>query len=118
MAKLNGENVSLNIQIESLLQERENIKLEYQKLSNSIKMTRAQHQQEVNELIENSNQKTYTYGDVLTKNQDLLMIISELEAKLKTVEKGKNVNTKSDESTTLGKLICVTPMNKNKDLKG
>ncbi|GKC34171.1 hypothetical protein Tco_1046555 [Tanacetum coccineum] len=86
MAKLNGENVSLNIHIESLLHERENIILEYQKLFNSIKKTRAQHQRE-------------------------------FKAKLKTVGKGKNVNTKFDESTTLRKLICVTPMNKNKDLK-
>ncbi|GKA95458.1 hypothetical protein Tco_0817496 [Tanacetum coccineum] len=65
MAKLNGENVSLNIQVESLI----------------------------------------------------LMTISELKAKLKIVEKGKNVNTKFDKSATLKKLICVTPLNKNKDLK-
>ncbi|GJS41308.1 hypothetical protein Tco_0566351 [Tanacetum coccineum] len=117
MEKLNGDNVSLNIQIESLLQERENIKLEYQKLFNSIKMTRAQHQREVNELIENINQKTYAYGDVRSKNQVLLMTISEHKAKLKTAEKGKNVNTKFDKSATLEKLICVTSMNKNKDLK-
>ncbi|GJZ17143.1 hypothetical protein Tco_0553266 [Tanacetum coccineum] len=103
--KLNGENVSLDIQIESLLQERENIKLEYQKFFNSIKTTRGQHQREVNELIENVNQKTYAYGDVRSKDRDLLMIISELKSKLKTVEKGKNVNTKFDEYTTLRKLI-------------
>nr|GEV81574.1 integrase, catalytic region, zinc finger, CCHC-type, peptidase aspartic, catalytic [Tanacetum cinerariifolium] len=76
-----------------------------------------QHQREGNELIEYVNQKTYAYGDVCSKNQDLLMTISELKAKLKTFEKGKNVNTKIDESTTLGKLICVTQMNKTKDLK-
>ncbi|GJW94254.1 hypothetical protein Tco_0173926 [Tanacetum coccineum] len=90
MAQLNGENVSLNIQIESLVQENERIKLEYQKLFNSIKVTRVQHQQEVNELIENVNQKTYAYGDVHAKNQDLLMTISKLKAKLKLAEKGKN----------------------------
>ncbi|GJV32471.1 integrase, catalytic region, zinc finger, CCHC-type containing protein [Tanacetum coccineum] len=95
MAKLNGENVSLNIQIESLVQEREKNKLEYQKLFNSIKMTRGQHQQEVNELIENVNQKTYAYGDVRAKNKDLLMTISKLKAKLKIAKKEKNVNTKS-----------------------
>ncbi|GJV14782.1 integrase, catalytic region, zinc finger, CCHC-type containing protein [Tanacetum coccineum] len=117
MAKLNGENVSLHIQIESLVQEHEKIKLEYQKIFNTIKMTRVQHQQEVNELIENVNQKTYAYGDVHAKNQDLLMTISELKAKLKIVEKGKNVNTKFDKSATLEKLICVTLLNKNKDLK-
>ncbi|GJY59916.1 hypothetical protein Tco_0459808 [Tanacetum coccineum] len=117
MEKLNGENVSLNIQVKSLVQERENIKLEYQKLFNSIKTTRVQHQQEVNELIENVNQKTYAYGDVHAKNQDLLMTISKLKDKLKTAKKEKNVNTKFDKSATLGKLLCVTPLNKNKDLK-
>ncbi|GJV74553.1 hypothetical protein Tco_1506137 [Tanacetum coccineum] len=114
MAKLNCENVSLNIHMESLVQENERIKLEFQKLFNSIKTTRVQHQQEVNELIENVDQKTYAYGDVCAKNQDLLMIISELKATLKLAKKGKNVNTKFDKSATLKKLICVTPLNKNK----
>ncbi|GJU45385.1 hypothetical protein Tco_0278003 [Tanacetum coccineum] len=36
---------------------------------------------------------------------------------LKTTKKEKNVNTKFDKSMTLGKLLCVTPLNKNKDLK-
>ncbi|GJY35787.1 hypothetical protein Tco_0421165 [Tanacetum coccineum] len=68
MEKLNDENVSLAFQVDSFLKERENIKLEYQPLFNSIKMTRAQHQWEVNELIENVNQKTYVYVDVHSKN--------------------------------------------------
>ncbi|GJX63033.1 uncharacterized mitochondrial protein-like protein [Tanacetum coccineum] len=83
----------------------------------SIKVTRVQHQQEVNELIENIDQKTYAYGDVRAKNQDLFMTISKLQAKLKLAEKGKNVNTKFDKSVSLEKLIRVTPLNKNKDLK-
>ncbi|GKA30911.1 hypothetical protein Tco_0717216 [Tanacetum coccineum] len=116
MAKLNDENVLLKTQVEFVVQERENIKLEYQKLFNSIKTTRVQHQWEVNELIENVNQKTYAYGDVRYKNQDRLMTISELKDKLKTAEKGKNVNTKFDKSATLGKLLYVTPLNKNKDV--
>ncbi|GJS93144.1 retrovirus-related pol polyprotein from transposon TNT 1-94 [Tanacetum coccineum] len=73
----------------------------------------AQHQQEVNELIKNINQKTYAYGDVCSKNQDLLMIISDLKDKLKTFEKGKGVNTKFDKSVTSRKLLCVTPLSKN-----
>ncbi|GJZ68474.1 hypothetical protein Tco_0631714 [Tanacetum coccineum] len=117
MTKLSNENVLLRTQVESTVQERENIKLEYQNLFNSIKATRVQHQQEVNELIENVNQKTYSYGEVRTKNQDLLMTISKLKAKLKHAKKGKNVNTKFDKSRTLEKLIYVTPLNKNKDLK-
>ncbi|GJS49134.1 hypothetical protein Tco_0599255 [Tanacetum coccineum] len=83
----------------------------------SIKATRVQHQQEVNDLIENIDQKTYAYGDVRAKNQDLFMTISKLKAKLKLAEKGKNVNTKFDKSASLEKLICVTPLNKNNDLK-
>ncbi|GJW84706.1 retrovirus-related pol polyprotein from transposon TNT 1-94 [Tanacetum coccineum] len=69
----------------------------------------------VNELIEHVNQKTYAYADVHAKNQDLLITIYELKAKL--VEQAKNVNTKFEKSATLEKLVCVTPLNKNKDLK-
>ncbi|GJV53381.1 hypothetical protein Tco_1449122 [Tanacetum coccineum] len=114
---LSDENVLLKTQVDSVVQERENIKLEYQKLFNSIKVTRVQHQREVNELIENVNQKTYAYGDVHSKNQDLLMIISKLKDKLKTIEKGKDVNTKFKKSKTLGKLLCVTPLNTKTTVK-
>ncbi|GJS11853.1 hypothetical protein Tco_0368649 [Tanacetum coccineum] len=62
VSKLNDENVLLKSLVNYVVQERENIKLEYQKLFNSIKATQAQHQQEVNELIENMSQKTYAYG--------------------------------------------------------
>ncbi|GJT67098.1 hypothetical protein Tco_1018578 [Tanacetum coccineum] len=65
----------------------ENIKLEYQQLFDSIKKTWTQSQKEINELIENVNQKTYAYGDVRAKNQDLLITISELKAKLKMQKK-------------------------------
>ncbi|GKB95283.1 hypothetical protein Tco_0981420, partial [Tanacetum coccineum] len=47
----------------------------------------------------------------------LLMTISELKNKLKTIEKGKNVNTKFDKSETLGKPLCVTPLNTNTSVK-
>ncbi|GKE43231.1 hypothetical protein Tco_1470515 [Tanacetum coccineum] len=94
---------------------KENIKLEFQKLFNSIKATRIQHQQEVNELVEHVHQKTYAYGDVRVKNQDLLMTISNLKAKL--AEQAKNMNTKFNKSATLEKLVCVTQLIKNKDLK-
>ncbi|GJZ73425.1 hypothetical protein Tco_0637571, partial [Tanacetum coccineum] len=46
-------------------------------------------------------------------NHDLLMTISELKNKLKTDDKGKNVNTKFDKSETSGTLLCVTPLPKN-----
>ncbi|GKB73985.1 hypothetical protein Tco_0935397, partial [Tanacetum coccineum] len=68
-------------------------------------------------LIENVNQKTYAYEDVQSQNQDLLMTMSELKAKLKSVEKGKNVDTKFDKSLVLRKVVCVTPLNKDKDQK-
>ncbi|GJT17617.1 integrase, catalytic region, zinc finger, CCHC-type containing protein [Tanacetum coccineum] len=114
---MDDENVLLNIQVKSLVEERENIKLEYQKLFKSIKATHVQHQQEVNELVENVPHKTYAYSNVRAKNQDLLMTISEFKEKLKTAKKGKNVNTKFDKSATLGKLLRVTSINTNKDLK-
>ncbi|GJU36159.1 retrovirus-related pol polyprotein from transposon TNT 1-94 [Tanacetum coccineum] len=112
LSTLNSENVLFKGQVESDVQERENIKLEFQKLFNSIKVTRDQHQKEVDELIQCVTQKTYAYGDVRAENQDLLMTISELKSKLSTIKKGKNVNTKFDSSETLGKRVCVTPFNK------
>ncbi|GJS24130.1 hypothetical protein Tco_0452762 [Tanacetum coccineum] len=84
-----------------------------EELFNSIKATRTQNHKEVDELIEHINQKTYAYAGVRTQNQDLLMTIYELKNKLRTIEKGKHVNTKFDKSETLGKLVCVTPFNKN-----
>nr|GEW76840.1 integrase, catalytic region, zinc finger, CCHC-type, peptidase aspartic, catalytic [Tanacetum cinerariifolium] len=41
---------------------------------------------EINELFENVEQNTYAYADVYAQHQDLLLTISELKAKLKTVE--------------------------------
>ncbi|GKC16664.1 hypothetical protein Tco_1013446 [Tanacetum coccineum] len=41
------------------------------------------------------------------------MTISKLKNKIKTIEKGKNVNTKFDKSETSGTLLCVTPLLKN-----
>ncbi|GJY02114.1 hypothetical protein Tco_0360266 [Tanacetum coccineum] len=114
MTKLSDENVLLKSQVEYVVQERKNIKLEFQKQFNSIKTTRVQHQQEVNKLVKHVNQKTYAYVDVRAKNQDLLITISELKAKF--AAQVKNVNTKFDKSATLEKLVCVTPLNKNKDL--
>ncbi|GKB40271.1 hypothetical protein Tco_0885213 [Tanacetum coccineum] len=88
MDKLEHENVSLEFQVQSLIKERENIKLEYQKLFDSIKKTRAQTQGEINELIENVRQKTYMYADVRAQNQELLTQIVELKLNQKNVDKG------------------------------
>ncbi|GJT39961.1 retrovirus-related pol polyprotein from transposon TNT 1-94 [Tanacetum coccineum] len=80
--------------------ENENVSLEFQT------------GREIDELIENVNQKTYAYGDVRAQNKDLLITISELIAKLKTAKKGKSVNTKFDKPLVFEKLRCVTPINK------
>ncbi|GKC94183.1 hypothetical protein Tco_1159625 [Tanacetum coccineum] len=89
LSTLHDENVLLKQQVESTVQERENIKLEFQKLFNSIKATRAQHQNEINKMFEDVTQKTYAYADVRAQNQDLLMTISKLKSKLQTIDKGK-----------------------------
>ncbi|GKA46544.1 hypothetical protein Tco_0739427 [Tanacetum coccineum] len=60
--------------------ENENVSLEFQ--------ARTQTQGEIKELIENINQKTYAYADVRAQNQDLLITISQLKARLKIAEKG------------------------------
>ncbi|GJR80488.1 hypothetical protein Tco_0151273 [Tanacetum coccineum] len=81
---INDENVLLKTQVDSVVKESENIKLEYQKLFNSIKATKTQHQKELDELIEHVIQKTYAYADVRAQNQDILIIIFELKNKLRT----------------------------------
>ncbi|GJZ11755.1 hypothetical protein Tco_0546514 [Tanacetum coccineum] len=113
MEKMENENVSLEFQVQYLNKEIANVKNEYQKIFDSIKKTRTQTQIEIHELIEIVNQNMYAYGDVRSQNQDLLITISELKAKLKTDEKGKSVNTKFDKPSISDKPICVTPMNKN-----
>ncbi|GKC41022.1 hypothetical protein Tco_1053406 [Tanacetum coccineum] len=118
MTKLHDENVLLKTQVEYVVHERENIKLEYQKLFNSIKATRVQHQREISELIENVNQKIYANDDVRSQIKDLLITISKLKEKFKTIEQGMNVNTKFDKSATLGKLLYFRrPESKDTNLK-
>ncbi|GJS30191.1 retrovirus-related pol polyprotein from transposon TNT 1-94 [Tanacetum coccineum] len=75
------------------------------KLFNSIKATRAQHQ---NEMFEDVTQKTYAYADVHAQNQDLLMIISELKSKLKTIDKGKHAKNVSNTKVTSDRSNPVT----------
>ncbi|GJU57859.1 integrase, catalytic region, zinc finger, CCHC-type containing protein [Tanacetum coccineum] len=87
MEKLENENVSLDFTVQSLIKELDNVKLEYQKLFDSIKKTRSQTQKEMNELIDHVFEKTYAYADIRAENQNLLIIISELKTRLKNVEK-------------------------------
>ncbi|GJS22230.1 integrase, catalytic region, zinc finger, CCHC-type containing protein [Tanacetum coccineum] len=90
MEKLEDENVSLDFTVQALIKERDNVKLEYQKLFNSIKKTRSQTQTEIDELIDHVSKKTYAYGAIRVENQNLLFTISELKTRLSNVEKGMN----------------------------
>ncbi|GJT86171.1 integrase, catalytic region, zinc finger, CCHC-type containing protein [Tanacetum coccineum] len=118
MEKLESENVSLEFQVQSLIKERENIKIEYQKLYDSIKRTRTQTQGEINELIENVNKKTYAYADDRAQNQDPLITIFELKAKLKNVENGKSVNTKFDKDNVVQIVLWIVDSGCSKHMMG
>ncbi|GJY81046.1 retrovirus-related pol polyprotein from transposon TNT 1-94 [Tanacetum coccineum] len=113
MEKLEDENVSLDFTVQSLIKERDNVKLEYQKLFNSIKKTRSQTQTEMDELIAHVSEKTYAYGAIRAENQNLLITISELKTRLANIEKGKSVNTKFDKTNGSQPLLCVTPLHKH-----
>ncbi|GJW00587.1 hypothetical protein Tco_1555838 [Tanacetum coccineum] len=87
MEKLENENVSLDFQVQYLMKEQENVKIEYQKLFDSIKKTQSQSQKEMDELIAHVSEKTYTYGAIRAENLNLLSTISELKTRLETIEK-------------------------------
>ncbi|GJW74245.1 hypothetical protein Tco_0133615 [Tanacetum coccineum] len=59
LEKLENENVSLDFKVQSLIKERDNVKLEYLKLFDSIKKTQSQTQKEIDELIVHVSEKTY-----------------------------------------------------------
>nr|GEU80076.1 integrase, catalytic region, zinc finger, CCHC-type, peptidase aspartic, catalytic [Tanacetum cinerariifolium] len=111
MVKLEHKNVS------SLIKECDNVKIEYQKLFDSIKKTRSQNQKEIDELIAHVSEKTYAYGAIHVENQNLLFIISELKTRLKNVERGNFVNTKFDTTNGFQTPFCVTPINKHASQK-
>ncbi|GJZ47333.1 hypothetical protein Tco_0601165 [Tanacetum coccineum] len=68
MKKLENEKVSLDFKVQALIKERDNVKVEYQKLFNSIKQTRSQTQKEMDELIAYVSEKTYAYGAIHAEN--------------------------------------------------
>ncbi|GKB61826.1 hypothetical protein Tco_0918012 [Tanacetum coccineum] len=113
LEKLENENVSLDFKVQSLIKERDNVKLEYQKLFDSIKKTRSQTQKEIDELNVHVFGKTYAYGAIYAENKNLLSIISELKTRLEKVKKCKSVNTKFDKTNGYQSLLCVTPLNKH-----
>ncbi|GJX79096.1 hypothetical protein Tco_0327245 [Tanacetum coccineum] len=79
LEKLEDENVSLDFKVQSLIKERDNAKMEFKKLFDSIKKTRSQTQKEMDELIVHVSEKTYAYGVIRAGNQNLLSTISELK---------------------------------------
>ncbi|GJU04688.1 hypothetical protein Tco_1121118 [Tanacetum coccineum] len=91
--KLEDENVSLDFKVQSLIKERDNAKMEYKKLFDSIKKTRSQTQKEMDELIAHVSEKTYAYGAIRAENQNLLDTISELKARMKNGENGMNATS-------------------------
>ncbi|GJV40022.1 retrovirus-related pol polyprotein from transposon TNT 1-94 [Tanacetum coccineum] len=91
--KLEDENVSLDFKVQSLIKERDNAKMEYKKLFDSIKKTRSQTQKEMDELIAHVSEKTYAYGAIRAENQNLLHTISELKARMKNGENGMNATS-------------------------
>ncbi|GJW10266.1 hypothetical protein Tco_1576093 [Tanacetum coccineum] len=113
LEKLENENVSLDFKVQSLIKERDNVKIEYQKLFDSIKKTRSQTQKEMDELSVHVFERTYAYGAIRAENQDLLSTIFELKTRLEKVEKGKSVNAKFDKTNGSQSLLCVTPLNKH-----
>ncbi|GJV87361.1 hypothetical protein Tco_1531299 [Tanacetum coccineum] len=55
LSTLHDENMLLKHQVESTVKERENIKLEFQRLFNSVKAIRVRHQNEINEMVEKAD---------------------------------------------------------------
>ncbi|GJT93667.1 integrase, catalytic region, zinc finger, CCHC-type containing protein [Tanacetum coccineum] len=110
MEKLEEENVSLDFTVQSLIKERDNVKLEYQKLFNSIKKTRSQTQTEMDELIAHVSEKTYAYGAIRAENQNLLFTISELKTRLANVEKENVIDIDVANAPKVKTLLCVSYM--------
>ncbi|GJX72057.1 retrovirus-related pol polyprotein from transposon TNT 1-94 [Tanacetum coccineum] len=110
--KLEDENVSLDFKVQSLIKERDNAKMEYKKLFDSIKKTRSQTQKEMDELIAHVSEKTYAYGAIRAENQNLLDTISELKARMKN-----GVVTQQESQTNKSKNVLSSGMNATSSVK-
>ncbi|GJV53456.1 hypothetical protein Tco_1449197 [Tanacetum coccineum] len=122
LKKLENENVSLDFKVQSLIKERDNVKIEYQKLFDSIKKTRSQTQKEMDELIVHVSEKTYVYGVIHAENQDLLSTMSELKTRLEKLKKKTDVS-KTEENHVVSKPVTLqtssnkqTGANQNKNV--
>ncbi|GJS93667.1 hypothetical protein Tco_0800635 [Tanacetum coccineum] len=99
---------------------RDNAKMEYKKLFDSIKKTRSQTQKEMDELITHVSEKTYAYGAIRAENQNLLVTISELKARMKNGKNGMNATSvlrdtmRRDSHVKTSVLRCLLRMKQRK----
>ncbi|GJU80440.1 hypothetical protein Tco_1282805 [Tanacetum coccineum] len=106
--KIEDENVSLAFQVSSFVKEREHIKLEYKKLYDSIKQTRAKTKLQIASLQQKLN-------DQISKNNKLRAQLKGKFSESQLNQHGTSVNTKLSNPQTLGtKLYTVTPLPKSK----
>ncbi|GJU36979.1 hypothetical protein Tco_1185333 [Tanacetum coccineum] len=103
LTKLRDENVLLKSQVESVVHERENIKLKYQKLFNSIKATRVQHQHEI--IASSSSVRRPESKDINLKKRVLLNTKSKSTST--NVKKfSSSVSVVSNNGETLNLTVC------------
>ncbi|GJU83288.1 hypothetical protein Tco_1285653 [Tanacetum coccineum] len=106
--KIEDENVSLAFQVSSLVKERENIMLEYKKLYDSIKQTRAKTRLQTDSLQQKLN-------DQISENNKLRAQLKGKFFESQMNHNGTSVNTKlSKPSTSETKLYSVTSFPKTK----
>ncbi|GJR41903.1 hypothetical protein Tco_1310006 [Tanacetum coccineum] len=105
---IKDENVSLAFQVSSLVKEREYIKLEYKKLYDSIKQTRAKTKLQTDSLQQKLN-------DQIFKNNKLRAQLKGKFFESQMNHNGTSVNTKLSKPSTSGtKPYSVTPLPKSK----
>ncbi|GKE42641.1 hypothetical protein Tco_1469925 [Tanacetum coccineum] len=109
LSTINEENVLLKTQVDFIVKERESIKLEYQKLFNSIKATRTQHQKELDDIPLVS---VYTTGNVLVRGMQILneFLTEEIRAtdNYKEYEIGKKRKQRARETISPRKPLKAT----------
>ncbi|GKC25263.1 hypothetical protein Tco_1027413 [Tanacetum coccineum] len=106
--KIEDENMSLAFQVSSLVKEREHIKLEYKKIYDSIKQTRAKTKLQTDSLQQKLN-------DHISKYNKLRAQLKGKFSEPKMNQIGTSVNTKLSKPSTLGtKLYLVTLLPKSK----
>ncbi|GKB84409.1 hypothetical protein Tco_0956681 [Tanacetum coccineum] len=89
LSTINDKNVLLKPQVDYVVKERENIKLEYEKLFNSIKATQTQHEKELDELIEHGKAVNIKFDK--SETSGTLLCVTPLPKN--TAAKAKKVST-------------------------